>query len=205
MSRACRRRRRGTEARENRSARRIAFLPKTSLMVWCFRLRALAACERRMGLAKTSWEEKERERAMGYVQQDRDKQRLALHAAEHRLQQRTRRGKPAAACQAPAPSRQAPGDGDYDDYAADGHVLHGTLVPHGIMEGDDGAWQDESFDDGGASGEALSRIAQVAAAINRTSFEVGECLRAGERWCLVASWPPAFLCACGLKRTDEFA
>ena len=35
-----------------------------------------------MGLAKTSWEEQERERAMGYVQQDRDKQRLALHAAE---------------------------------------------------------------------------------------------------------------------------
>ena len=133
-----------------------------------------------MGRAKTSWEEQERERAMGYVQQDRDKQRLALHAAERRLQQRTRRGKPAAACQAPAPSRQAPGDGGeyYDGYAADGRVLHGTLVPHG-MGVHDGAWQDESFDDGGASGEALSRIAQVAAAINRTSFEVGECLRAG--------------------------
>jgi hypothetical protein len=136
-----------------------------------------------MGLAKTSWEEQERERAMGYVQQDRDKQRLALHAAERRLQQRTGRGKPAAGCRATAPSRpprQAPGDGGeyYDGYAADGRVLHGTLVPHG-MGVDDGAWQDESFDDGGASGEALSRIAQVAAAINRTSFEVGECLRAG--------------------------
>jgi hypothetical protein len=150
-----------------------------------------------MGLAKTSWEEQERERAMGYVQQDRDKQRLALHAAERRLQQRTGRGKPAAGgCRATAPSRpprQAPGDGgeNYDGYAADGRVLHGTLVPHG-MGGNDGAWQDESFDDSGASGEALSRIAQVAAAINRTSFEVGECLRAGEWRCIMVGGRPPF-------------
>lgn len=39
-----------------------------------------------MRLAKISWEEQARESA--YVQQDRDKQRLALRAAERRLQER---------------------------------------------------------------------------------------------------------------------
>ena len=149
------------------------------------RLRALAACERRMGLAKTSWEEDERERALHYVQQDRDKQRLALQAAERRMQDHTGRGRPHAAARPPGPAAPPPAAmmAPRAD-AAGARVLHETPVPHGHGAGsnDDGAWQDESFDDGGASGDALSRIARVAAAINRTSFEVGAATaRAGMR------------------------
>ena len=47
---------------------------------WLFGLRALAACERRMGLAKTSWEEEERASALAYMQQGRGAKAAALAA-----------------------------------------------------------------------------------------------------------------------------
>ena len=125
------------------------------------RLRALAACERRMGLAKTSWEEQERKAALAYLQADRDKTRQAALAAERRHQRSMARGKPSS-----APVRDA-------------HVLsHHGEGPRTLLRGDGDSLltlhecalvADASLDDGIADchvdGDALSRIADIAAAV----------------------------------------
>jgi hypothetical protein len=156
------------------------------------RLRALAACERRMGLSKTSWEEQERQAALHYMQHNADQKTHAALAAERRFQQSSARGKPssrpahslppfstAAAAQRPGPTShilQAASGGDWTSAMQSGMASAGSFQQQQARAGldDEGSgWGEESFD-GGFDDSALSRIAQVAAAINKINFEVGE-------------------------------
>lgn len=152
------------------------------------RLRSLAACERRMGLSKTSWEEQERQTALHYMQQDADKKTHAALAAERRFQQSSARGKPtsarpahslppvatSASAQRPAPTRhilQAVGGEWTSDMESAGSFQQ--KQPLAGLDDEGSGWGEESFNDG-FDDSALSRIAQVAAAINKINFEVGE-------------------------------
>jgi len=151
------------------------------------RLRALEACERRMGLSKTSWEEDERQGALNFVQAERDKKKAAALAAERRFLLSESRGKPSSARpHQPEPAvlsrissidicsnlgiLQCAAGGDWSRQK--NVSARGMQLPLQGIKDEYSKWQDESFDfcDDGA----LSRIAQVAAAINKTNFEVGE-------------------------------
>ena len=153
------------------------------------RLRALEACERRMGLSKTSWEEDERQGALNFVQAERDKKKAAALAAERRFLLSESRGKPLSARpHEPEPAvlsrissidissnlgiLQCAAGGDWSRAIQKDVSARGMQLPLQGIEDEYSKWQDESFDicDDGA----LSRIAQVAAAINNTNFEVGE-------------------------------
>jgi hypothetical protein len=144
------------------------------------RLRALEACERRMGLSKTSWEEDERQGALNFVQAERDKKKAAALAAERRFLLSESRGKPSSARpHQPEPavlSRISSIDICSNlgilQCAAGGDWSRGMQLPLQGIEGEYSKWQDEGFDV--CDDSALSRIAQVAAAINKTNFEVGE-------------------------------
>ena len=126
------------------------------------RLRALAACERRMGLAKTSWEEEERASALAYMQQGRGAKAAALAAAERRAQLAAARGKPGFASSiSPLANLTHHGTEDFDRAGEDLCVLHACAAD------DDRCADDFEYDVSADAGwpDALSRIAQVAAAV----------------------------------------
>lgn len=129
------------------------------------RLRALAASERRMGLSKTSWEEQDRQAALSYLQQDRDKARQAALAAEQRFRRSSTRGKPASASATPSPllAHCAPGPAhaERNKSAPAGSgllTLHECLSAVGLLDKGSG-------DCCHVDGDALVRIAEMAAAV----------------------------------------
>merc|ERR1719409_698573 len=130
------------------------------------RLRALAACERRMGLAKTSWEEEERASALAYMQQGRGAKAAALAAAERRAQLAAARGKPGFASSiSPLANLTHHGTEDFDRAGEDD--AEDLCVLHACAADDDRCADDFEHDVSADAGwpDALSRIAQVAAAV----------------------------------------
>jgi len=96
------------------------------------------------------------------MQQSRNQTHAAAIAAERRFQQSSSRGKPAHARASHALPRFAESHNSAatQETADRGSSRILTSVRFGKCD-EDGAWQDQSFDDCTAGGEALSRIAQV--------------------------------------------